>query len=70
MVQIVALTLHFPDITCIFAAVNLQTNFGGASPPPPSGPIFLIFMQFSGSLSQIIGLGWRPLWEILDPPLL
>ena len=35
---------------------------------------FLVFMQFSGKISQIVGRrplkGWSPFWEILDPSLL
>ena len=38
---------------------------GGARNAPP-GPNVNIFMQFSRNIGQ---LGWRPLGEILDPPL-
>ena len=36
--------------------------------PSLFGPIFLIFMQLSANIGQIIH--WHPLGEILDPPLL
>ena len=68
-------TLYWP-VTCIFGegghrgrsgwvrifVADLQNKF--LEPPP--GPI-LIFKQFSGNFVRIIG--WRLLWEILDPPL-
>ena len=37
------------------------------TPPPHLGPIFFISTQFSVKIGQTIG--WRSLWEILDPPL-
>ena len=41
---------------------------------PPWGPIVFNFMQFSGKSCQNNKLAlpfcvWRPIWEILDPPL-
>ena len=35
--------------------------------PRHAGPIFFIFVMFSGKFGQIIG--WHPLWEILNLPL-
>ena len=40
----------------------------------PPGPISFIFIQFVGKIGQrnrlaFPSLGWCPLWEILDPPL-
>ena len=51
---------------------NTVESYSICAPPAQN---FLIFMQFSGTIDQIIGWrpplwGWRtPIWEILDPPL-
>ena len=58
--------------------VPVSRHWWGSKPGPimqPLSPIPFIFMQFSENILPNNRLayhlwGWRPLWEILDPPLL
>ena len=54
------------SILCFQYSMHAVVDLHRFWTPPSRLNFFFIFMQFSGKFGRIIG--WRSLWEILDPP--